>query len=326
MFTHKDIEYRTIFVINCIQKRHLRLLNGELLLEEEVDDEGRVKTLTKLPFQKIFALFVVGHITITSALIEKCQKYGVALVVMKPNLRPIFFWSNPAEANYLLRQRQHLMAKEDLSIAKIIVNNKIRNQIKSLKNTRKKDDITLSAIEKCISYLPMVNQCINYSELMGIEGIVAKQFFAAFYQMHHWEGRRPRAKCDVINATLDIGYTILFNYIECFLRLFGFDLYVGVYHRLWFKRKSLVCDIMEPFRCVIDKTVRKGLNRNQISEKDFNVRKGEYYLKREKNKEYQQLFYDALIPYKGDVFDYVQSYYRCFMQKKSVSEYPQFLI
>lgn len=185
MFTHKDIEYRTIFVINCIQKRHLRLLNGELLLEEEVDDEGRVKTLTKLPFQKIFALFVVGHITITSALIEKCQKYGVALVVMKPNLRPIFFWSNPAEANYLLRQRQHLMAKEDLSIAKIIVNNKIRNQIKSLKNTRKKDDITLSAIEKCISYLPMVNQCINYSELMGIEGIVAKQFFAAFYQMHH---------------------------------------------------------------------------------------------------------------------------------------------
>ena len=45
-------------------------------------------------------------------------------------------------------------------------------------------------------------------------------------------------KSDVLNVTLDIGYSILFNFMESFIRMFGFDLYVGVFHRLWFKRKS----------------------------------------------------------------------------------------
>ena len=76
-------------------------------------------------------------------------------------------------------------------------------------------------------------------------------------------------KSDVMNVTLDIGYSILFNFMESFIRMFGFDLYVGVYHRLWFKRKSLVCDLMEPFRCIIDHAVLLAFNRKQFSEKDF---------------------------------------------------------
>ena len=43
MFTNKDIEYRTIFVINCIKDRNLRVCNGELLLEEYTQDGIFVK-------------------------------------------------------------------------------------------------------------------------------------------------------------------------------------------------------------------------------------------------------------------------------------------
>src|SRR5574344_805995 len=135
MFTHKDIECRTIYVINCIEKRNLRVSSGELLLEEEQADSK--KTLTKLPFQKILALFVIGHITITTPLIDKCQKFNVAIIVVKPNLRPVFYWSNTAEANFLLRQRQYDMNNNDISIAKIIVRNKIKNQLALLSRTRK---------------------------------------------------------------------------------------------------------------------------------------------------------------------------------------------
>lgn len=326
MFTRKDIDFRTIFVVNCIQERNLRVSNGELLLEEKNEETGKTKTLTKLPFQKILALFVIGHITVTTPLIDKCQKYGVAIIVMKPNLRPVFYWSNPAEANYLLRQRQHSMSREDLTIAKNLVSNKISNQIKCLSDTRKRDGATINAIECCRDLLSMIDLSNDYYNLMGIEGAASRIFFSTFFQEHNWESRRPRTKCDVINSTLDIGYTILFNYMECFLRMFGFDLYVGVYHRLWFRRKSLVCDIMEPFRCLIDKAVRTAFNKKQFTAKDFELKKGEYYLKREKNKEYQKVFFDALIPYKKEVFLYIQSYYRCFMQRKSVKQYPKFLI
>lgn len=324
MFTHKDIQYRTIFVINCIKGRNLRVRNGELLLEEDIEESDKTKTLTKLPFQKILALFVIGNITITTPLIEKCHRYGVALIVVKPSFRPVFFWANSAEANYILHQRQYSLPKEDISIAKVIVRNKIMNQIAALKSTRRKDNITLEALKAMEISQTFITNIYDYNSLMGIEGAAAKVYFKAFYQDHEWHQRRPRTKCDALNATLDIGYTMLFNFVECFLRMFGFDLYVGVYHRMWFKRKSLVCDIMEPMRPIIDKAARTAWNKKQFSSKDFSIQKGEYILKRERNGEYCHVFFDAMIPYKTEVFRYVQSYYRCFMGCKSVIHYPIF--
>ncbi len=323
MFTHKDIETRTVFVVNCIERNcALRVKAGELLLEQIGDDKNT--TLTKFPFQKLMALFIVGHITVTTPLIDKCRKYGVALVVMMPNLRPVFYWANEAEANYLLRKRQFSYCADDLSVAKILVRNKVLNQKSALAKTRRKDETTVCAIQLCddaLSVLPDINE---YQKLMGLEGMVAKNFFAAYYQNLGWKGRRPKMKTDVMNVTLDIGYTILFNFMECFVRMFGFDLYVGVYHRLWFRRKSLVCDLVEPFRCIIDHAVLLAYNRKQFSKADFMLVKQEYKLKKENCAAYYKVFYDALIARKTDFFKYVQQYYRCFMGCKSVKQYPIF--
>ena len=325
MFTHKDVQAKSIFVINCIQhQRAIRVSNGELMLEEF--DGDKKKTLTKFPFQKILSLFIIGHITVTTPLIEKCKKYNVALVVMKPNLRPVFYWSESAEANYLLRQRQYAFPKDDLSIAKVLVKNKINNQLLALKKTRRKDELTSTGIHQCEAALNVISELSDYNALMGLEGVVAKSFFAAYYQKNGWQGRKPRVKCDILNVTLDIGYTILFNFIECFIRMFGFDLYMGVYHRLWFKRKSLVCDLMEPFRCLIDHAILLAFNRNQFVADDFELTKSEYRLKHDKTADYYQVFYNALIEKRIDIFLYVQSYYRCFMGRKSVVSYPEFIL
>ena len=245
---------------------------------------------------------------------------------MKPSLRPVFYWADSAEANFLVRKRQYEFDKNDITIARVIVENKIANSMRLLQRTRRKDALTSSAIVTCEQKMVQAKEAQEYNTLMGIEGTAAKTFFAAYFQNTGWQGRKPRVKTDYLNSTMDIGYTFLFNFIECFVRMFGFDLYVGVYHRLWFKRKSLVCDMMEPFRCIIDKTVRTAVNRKQISEKDYEVNKGEYRLKREMNKEYCKLFFDALLPYKQELFKYVQSYYRCFMGGKDISQYPKFEI
>jgi CRISPR-associated endonuclease Cas1 len=184
----------------------------------------------------------------------------------------------------------------------------------------------LNSIEYCKNVLITVENAPDYDTIMGMEGFAAKAFFNAYFEQIGWKSRAPRTKMDPVNATLDIGYTILFNYIESFVRLFGFDPYVGVYHRLWFKRKSLICDLMEPFRCIIDQLVRKAFNTNQCKIEDFKLIKNEYVLKFEKNSEYTKMFYNELIERKTEVFTYVQKYYRCFMQRKSTPEYPQFLI
>lgn len=324
MFTHKDIENKTVFVINCIaHDKSLRVNNGELYLQEKKED-GEQVTLTKFPFQKVLALFVIGHITITTPLLEKCKKYNLALIVTKPNLRPVFYWADAAEANYLLRQRQHAFSVNDLSIARLLVENKISNQLRALRKTRRKDELTLAAIKQCEAAYASIAEVNDYNALLGKEGVVARTFFAAYFQSLNWQGRKPRMKSDAINVTLDIGYTILFNFMECFLRMFGFDLYIGIYHCIWFKRKSLVCDLIEPFRCLIDHTVLLAFHRKQFTTEDFELVKHEYRLKRNKSATYYQVFYKTLISKKGEIFLYVQSYYRCFMGQKSIDHYPKF--
>ena len=320
MFTSKDIQLRTIFVVNCLNQRNLRVSNGELLLEEVEQN----KTLTKMPFQKILALFVIGHISITTPLIEKCKKYNVSLVVLKPNLRPVFYWGESAEANYLLRQRQHLMKDTDLSVAKALIENKICNQKQMLIESRRKDHLTTEAISICECCVCSIAECEDYLSIMGLEGIASKAYFSAFFQDLEWESRRPRTKQDPINVTLDIGYTILFNFIECFLRMYGFDLYIGVLHKLWFKRKSLVCDVMEPFRPIVDRTIRNAFHRRRFKAKDFYMEKGECRLKKELASDYYRIFVEDLISYKMDIFKFIQAYYRCFMRNDKITSYPSF--
>lgn len=320
MFTHKDIENRSLFVINGTEHQSLKVSSGRLLLE----NSETKKAITKLPFPKIMSLLIVGHTTITTALIEHCNKHGIPIVVMKPNFRPVFYFGNMAEANFLLRKKQFENNNGILPIAKVLIENKINNQLHLLLKTREKNELTDKAKNVIKNSFSLISEVSDYRELMGIEGSVAKVFFHAYFDFVGWNQRLPRVKQDTINATLDIGYTMLFNYIECMTRLFGFDPYMGVYHQLWFRRKSLVCDLMEPFRCIIEHQIRKSLKYGTFKSSDFEKRQNAYYLKSEFRKIYVQAFFEAIIAHKAEIYRYVQQYYRCFMGRKSVTSYPTF--
>ena len=320
MFTHKDIENRSLFVINGTEHQSLKVSAGRLLLENTQTN----KAITKLPFPKILGLMVIGHTTVTTALIEHCNKNGIPIVVMKPNFRPVFYYGNMAEANFLLRKKQFEQAKGNLEIAKHLIKNKMQNQLNLLLKTREKNEKITFAKTHFANSIVLANNVNEYRELMGIEGKAAKLFFELYFEFAGWKQRLPRVKHDTLNATLDIGYTMLFNYIECMTRLFGFDPYMGVYHQLWFRRKSLICDLMEPFRCIIEHQIRKSLKYGTFKPSDFECIKHAYYLKPEFKKVYTKVFFEAIIQHKSIIYKYIQQYYRCFMGCKSINQYPIF--
>jgi len=275
---------------------------------------------------RVFALFVVGHLTITSALIEKSRKFGFSIFLMTPSLRTYDIIGHRIEGNYILRKSQY--AVSDLNIAKHIVNNKIINQLETLDKCRGKDNRLRKDMELLKEYANSAQQHVgdDVQTLMGIEGAASKIYFRNIFDMPEWTGRKPRMKLDFINTTLDIGYTILFNMVDAMLNLYGFDTYVGVYHREFYMRRSLVCDLVEPFRPLIDWKVRTAVHVGQCKEEDFFKVDDRYALNITKNKDYVSFLMKPLLENKNEMFLYFQSYYRAFMKHKNASEFPQFKI
>lgn len=119
---------------------------------------------------------------------------------------------------------------------------------------------------------------------------------------------------------------MLFNFIDSLLNCFGFDTYVGVLHTRFYMRKSLTCDIIEPFRCIIDRLVRKSINLKQFKKEDFEVMQNEYILKYSIRSQYVTIIMKEILKYKNDIFVYIKYYYRAFMKNKNFDDYPYFLI
>lgn len=131
-----------------------------------------------------------------------------------------------------------------------------------------------------------------------------------YFDNVQWNGRKPRIKSDYVNVVLDIGYTMLFNIVDAMLQVYGFDTYYGVFHKCFYMRKSLVCDIMEPIRPIIDYEVRKAINLGQCKIDDFEKYNEHWCLKYKNNSQYIQFLMQAIMEYKDEIFMYIQSYYR----------------
>lgn len=165
----------------------------------------------------------------------------------------------------------------------------------------------------------------NY-EIMGIEGVVAKVYFNRLFKEFEWNGRQPRVKRDKINLLMDIGYTILFNYIEAILNIYGFDVYKGNLHKEFYKRKSLVCDIIEPFRPIIDYKIRKCMKLRQLDNYKYTIDNGQYHIDWKDGMNFMLLMLEGINEYKREIFKYIQQYYRWTMKEKGIEEFPKVVL
>jgi len=318
MLSYPDFKEKTIVVVFASEGQRFSFQNDNLIVTNE-DAEIILQTTC----YRMLALWIVGHCVITSGLLERSKKFAFPIYLLSVNFRCIGVWSTPTEGNFLLRNKQY--SYQSIDIAKRLVENKIHNQIILLKSIRNKDEKLKHSIELMNDYETQINKFQVLQELLGIEGVSSRLFFSEWYSNVNWNGRKPRAKRDPINVLLDIGYTFLFYLVENMLNLYGFDIYKGVYHQFFYQRKSLVCDIVEPFRCIVDKQIKNAFNLGQIKNDDFICKNGQYALKYEKSKEYTRWLLKAIIEYREDIFLYTQSYYRSFIREKTINDYPFFI-
>ena len=284
---------------------------------ENVRYEADDKVINQLSCHKILAIFIIGDFSITTKLIQNCKKYGISLFLLKNNFEVYAEINSMANGNYLLREKQYNLDKSiELDIAKHVVKNKIYNQYALLAESKKinnQEPLFQKSENK-------IKRAKTHQELLGIEGSHTKDYFLLYFKDIGWNRRMPRAKVDITNVLMDIGYTFLFNFVDSLLCLYGFDSYKGFYHKLFFQRKSLACDMVEPFRCLIDKQIVKSYNLKQINEKDFFVKKGSVLLSYDKQQKYLKIFANCVMAQKEDLFTYIRDFYYCVLNDKT--NYP----
>ncbi|BCX15826.1 MAG: hypothetical protein KatS3mg098_055 [Candidatus Parcubacteria bacterium] len=216
--------------------------------------------------------------------------------------------------------RQYFFSDDfDLKFSKSLVLNKIENQLRLLKSRGKLISRTKQEIRN------LINQAENLETLRGIEGNFSKEFFSAYFKEIGWFARMPRVKPDAVNFLLDMGYTLLFNFIDALLNLFGFDTYKGFYHKLFFQRKSLSCDIIEPFRCIVDREVLKIFNLKIFNEKDFKAKDSKVYMLYSKSTKYASVFLETIMKNKEEIYKYIRDFYHFVMDSEKYN-FPYFKV
>lgn len=321
MLDIKDFEKKQIVVYCPYAGDKISYRNDNMRI---TDIEG--KTKYQISCYCIFMLLVIGDCSITTGFIRRAKKFGFSVCFMTYSFKLYAKMNAGLEGNFYLHQKQYEYSGTEL--ARKIIENKIKNQYLALKKIRKKTEYIKEGLIKLQGYIGDLDnkEDIPRDTILGIEGNASKVYFARVFDEMPWKGRKPRIKQDYINSILDIGYNILFNFVDSLLQVYDFDVYKGVLHTCFYMRKSLVCDLMEPFRPIIDLRVRKGINLGQFKKEDFVEIKGQWQLDYKKSSLYSQIFMEELLKNKDNMFIYFRSYYRAFMKGKETKDFPEFVL
>jgi len=171
------------------------------------------------------------------------------------------------------------------------------------------------------NYLENENKPKLVKRLMDFEGRIAEiyleqlaKIFKKLYPEFHFEGRRNKKSSwntnasDEINALLNYGYAVLESEIRRAINIVGLDPNISFLHEIQNGRASLVYDIQELYRWLVDLSVIEVLEEKKISKSDFVVTEN-YHIRLRQNTtkiliEKTKCSFNIKVPYKRKNYSY----------------------
>jgi CRISPR-associated protein Cas1 len=151
------------------------------------------------------------------------------------------------------------------AIARNIVHSKVKRQQATLRIiSQNRPDLRkpmfdgqqrLGRILETLSQLT-VNDGVHLNQIRGLEGAAAAHYFDAYFTAFApvlgATGRNRRPPRDPVNAVLSLSYTMLYSQAVAACWCAGLDPALGALHTLSHGRGALACDLMEPYRPMVD--------------------------------------------------------------------------
>lgn len=160
----QDFSKKQIVFVFFNEGEKLSFGNDNLIVKE---NNGKIKF--QCTCYRLFIIFAIGHTSITSALIQKSNKFGFYIALMTPNFKLYSIIGAKKDGNTLLHKKQYNYA--GLEIAKVITKNKMCNQMAELKYVRNKSDAVKNAISVISKYVDLIKDTDTLNELLAYEGL-----------------------------------------------------------------------------------------------------------------------------------------------------------
>lgn len=116
-----------------------------------------------------------------------------------------------------------------------------------------------------------IETCRN--QLLGIEGSLSRMYFQSLQaflpEQFKFEKRSRRPATDYFNAALNYLYGMTYSIVESGVFAKGLDPFIGFMHTDNYQKTSLVFDLIEPIRPIIDNILLEMCTKNILNETHF---------------------------------------------------------
>lgn len=258
---------------------------------EIVYNDGSKRTI---PIERVNDIYVMSEFDFNTNLLNFLGKYGIAVHFF--NYYGFYTGTYyPKEqlvaGKLLVRQVEAYTNKEiRLKIAKLFIDAASYNIYRNLVyyNNRGKDlNKYLKEIESLRKHIDM---CKDVEELMEIEGNIRKEYYSSWNviinQDINFEKRVKNPPDNAINSLISYVNTIIYTRVLSEIYKTQLNPTISYLHEPSERRFSLCLDVAEIFKpIIVDRLIFSMLNRNQITEKDFEKGLNYLYIKEESRKE-----------------------------------------
>lgn len=248
--------------------------------EIKVDDQKQ-----KISANKVESILITTGVSFSSDAIELAMQHNIDVVFLDKFGNPYArVWQPKLGSTTLIRRRQLEIAETDLGLQLVAewIRQKLDNQIEFLQELSRHRDKKADQIADCLQKIEQSRDKLSRlqgsieekrSEIMGLEGSSGRTYFAALAMLvperFAFEGRSRQPAKDEFNAMLNYSYGILYSLVEKACILAGLDPFVGFLHTDNYNKKSLVFDLIEPYRIIGDKTVFYLFSKRQVNKEYF---------------------------------------------------------
>ena len=224
------------------------------------DKEGNVKRFPMFE-SEIGEIQITSGNFVSSSVLASCGFWSIPIVVLSRNLKPVAVLRSLDDDEHIktrIAQYEALKNGKGVQIAKAIVLSKIESQNIILKeySLRQLDLMTFKAkIESLNSNsLTEIRKRLNPIEGKATE-FYFKQIFQLLPKSLRIENRRTFKAYDGINNTFNLAYTMLKYRVHSAVLKAHLEPFLGFVHAEAHSKPSLVCDLMEVYRSLIDNFV-----------------------------------------------------------------------